>query len=170
MNSLWAEGATLVRGGGLWGDKEQNPYILLEAKGKTHCSTWKIWTIWHRGRRRVLHCVALQVPDSPQEFTVRGSLLIESWLLHHNFFTKKIYRCCDPFKCGHHCQKVSNAGCDQLRPEWGNPYKINDSCFNRLITKQSDHIRISGSWWWTGRLGVLRFMGSQSRKRLSDWT
>ena len=27
-----------------------------------------------------------------------------------------------------------------------------------------------GSWWWTERPGVLRFMGSQSRKRLSDWT
>ena len=29
---------------------------------------------------------------------------------------------------------------------------------------------ISGSWWWTGRPGVLQFMGSQSRTRLSDWT
>ena len=28
----------------------------------------------------------------------------------------------------------------------------------------------SGSWWWTGRSGVLRFMGLQSRTRLSDWT
>ena len=28
----------------------------------------------------------------------------------------------------------------------------------------------SGSWWWTGRPGVLRFMGSQSRTGLSDWT
>ena len=27
----------------------------------------------------------------------------------------------------------------------------------------------SGSWWWTGRPGVLWFTGSQSRKRLSDW-
>ena len=26
------------------------------------------------------------------------------------------------------------------------------------------------SWWWTGRLGVLQFTGSQSRTRLSDWT
>ena len=26
------------------------------------------------------------------------------------------------------------------------------------------------SWWWTGRPGVLRFMGSQSRTWLSDWT
>ena len=25
-------------------------------------------------------------------------------------------------------------------------------------------------WWWTGRPGVLRFMGSQSQTRLSDWT
>ena len=28
----------------------------------------------------------------------------------------------------------------------------------------------SGSWWWTGRPGVLRFIGSQSRTRLSNWT
>ena len=28
----------------------------------------------------------------------------------------------------------------------------------------------SGSWWWTGRPGVLQFMESQSWTRLSDWT
>ena len=28
----------------------------------------------------------------------------------------------------------------------------------------------SRSWWWTGRPGVLQFMGSQSRTWLSDWT
>ena len=28
----------------------------------------------------------------------------------------------------------------------------------------------SGNWWWTGRPGMLWFMGSQSRTRLSDWT
>ena len=28
----------------------------------------------------------------------------------------------------------------------------------------------SGSWWWTGRPGVLQFMGSQSQMQLSDWT
>ena len=28
----------------------------------------------------------------------------------------------------------------------------------------------SRSWWWTGKPGVLRFMGSQSQTRLSDWT
>ena len=28
----------------------------------------------------------------------------------------------------------------------------------------------SGSWWWTGRPGVLRFMVSQSRTPLSDFT
>ena len=27
----------------------------------------------------------------------------------------------------------------------------------------------SGSCWWTGRPGVLRLMGSQSRTRLSNW-
>ena len=28
----------------------------------------------------------------------------------------------------------------------------------------------SGSWWWTGRPGMLQSMGSQSQTRLSDWT
>ena len=28
----------------------------------------------------------------------------------------------------------------------------------------------SGSWWWTGRPGVLQFMGSQSLTGLSNWT
>ena len=28
----------------------------------------------------------------------------------------------------------------------------------------------SGSWCWTSKRGVLQFMGSQSRTRLSDWT
>ena len=28
----------------------------------------------------------------------------------------------------------------------------------------------SGSWWWTGRPGMLQFIGSQNRTRLSDWT
>ena len=28
----------------------------------------------------------------------------------------------------------------------------------------------SGSWCWTGRPGVLRFMGLQSHTRLSDWS
>ena len=27
----------------------------------------------------------------------------------------------------------------------------------------------SGSWWWRGKSGMRRFMGSQSRTRLSDW-
>ena len=28
----------------------------------------------------------------------------------------------------------------------------------------------SGSWWWTGRSGMLWFMGLQSQTQLSDWT
>ena len=28
----------------------------------------------------------------------------------------------------------------------------------------------SGSWWWTGRPGVLRFMELQSQTQLSNWT
>ena len=28
----------------------------------------------------------------------------------------------------------------------------------------------TGSWWWTGKPGVLKSMGSQSQTRLSNWT
>ena len=28
----------------------------------------------------------------------------------------------------------------------------------------------SGNWWWTGRPGLLQFMGSQSQTWLSNWT
>ena len=28
----------------------------------------------------------------------------------------------------------------------------------------------SGSWWWTGRPGVLRFTGSQNQTQLSNWS
>ena len=28
----------------------------------------------------------------------------------------------------------------------------------------------SGSWWWTGKPGVLQSMGSQSQTRMSNWT
>ena len=28
----------------------------------------------------------------------------------------------------------------------------------------------SGSWWWTGKPGLLQSMGSQSQTRLSNWT
>ena len=38
------------------------------------------------------------------------------------------------------------------------------------ITDSMDMSLSIGSWWWTGRPGVLWFMGSQSRTWLSDWT
>ena len=39
------------------------------------------------------------------------------------------------------------------------------------ITTQWTRVWVdSGSWGWTGRPGVLQFMGSQSRTLLSDWT
>ena len=39
------------------------------------------------------------------------------------------------------------------------------------ITDLMDWVWVnSRSWWWTGRPGVLRFIGSQSRTQLSDWT
>ena len=38
------------------------------------------------------------------------------------------------------------------------------------ITDLMDMVWVdSGSWWWTGRPGVLQFMRSQSQTQLSDW-
>ena len=31
-------------------------------------------------------------------------------------------------------------------------------------------VNFSGSWWWTGKPGMLQSMGSQSRTWLGDWT
>ena len=42
--------------------------------------------------------------------------------------------------------------------------------FNWWFTVYVLQLDGSGSWWWTGRPGVLRFKGSQSRTPLSDWT
>ena len=39
--------------------------------------------------------------------------------------------------------------------------------FAVLLTWLSLSFLYSGSWWWTGRLGVLRFMGSQRVRH--DW-
>ena len=39
------------------------------------------------------------------------------------------------------------------------------------ITYSMDMSQVdSGLWWWTGRLGVLQSMTSQSQTRLSNWT
>ena len=70
--------------------------------------------------------------------------------------------------------------CEELR-HWKRPW-----CWERLKAGEGDDRRWdgwmasptqwtwvwvnSGSWWWTGRPGVLQFMGSQSQTRLSDWT
>ena len=34
----------------------------------------------------------------------------------------------------------------------------------------TEYPKNSGSWWWTGRPGMLQFMGSQSQTQLSNWT
>ena len=39
-----------------------------------------------------------------------------------------------------------------------------------IINSMDMSLNKPGSWWWTGRPGMLRFMGSQSRTQLSDWT
>ena len=43
--------------------------------------------------------------------------------------------------------------------------------FNHILLTRWTWVWVnSGSWWWTGRPGVLQFMGLQSQTQLSDWT
>ena len=44
------------------------------------------------------------------------------------------------------------------------------TCYQQKLTPWTWVWVDSRSCWWTGRPGVLRFMGSDSRTRLSDWT
>ena len=64
--------------------------------------------------------------------------------------------------------KDSDAGRD-----WGQEEKGNDRGWDGWMASATQRTWVwvnSGSWWWTGRPGVLQFMGSQSRTRLIDWT
>ena len=68
------------------------------------------------------------------------------------------------------------AWCEELT-HWKRPW-----CWERLKAREGDetvgwHHRLwtwvwvnSGSWWWTGRPGVLQSMGWQSQTQLSNWT
>ena len=97
----------------------------------------------------------------------------ESWWLYMSgagVFQEKILR-------------FGSSGCEVLiRDHWKRPW-----CWERLkeggkgddrgwdvwmasLTRWTWVWASSGSWWWTGRPGVLQSMGSQSRTRLSDWT
>ena len=64
--------------------------------------------------------------------------------------------------------KDSDAGRD-----WGQEEKGDDRGWDGWMSSPTRWTWVwvnSGSWWWTGRPGVLQFMGSQSWTRLSDWT
>ena len=54
--------------------------------------------------------------------------------------------------------KVGGEGDDKMR------------CLDGTLTLWTWVWVSSGSWWWTGKPGVLQSMGSPSRTRLSDWT
>ena len=63
--------------------------------------------------------------------------------------------------------KDPNAGKD-----WGQEEKGDDRGWDGWMASLTQWKWVcmgSGSWWWTGRPGVLRFMGSQSRTWLSNW-
>ena len=63
--------------------------------------------------------------------------------------------------------KDSDAGRDWGQEEKGTTEDEMAGWHHWLDGRESEWTR---SWWWTGRPGVLQFMGSQSRTRLSDWT
>ena len=57
--------------------------------------------------------------------------------------------------------------------KWSSPriHITLNNCISLLSLTRWTRVWVNpGSWWWTGRPGVLQFMGSQSRTRLSDWT
>ena len=64
--------------------------------------------------------------------------------------------------------KDSDAGRDWGQEEKGTTEDEMAGWHHWLDGRESEWI--PGVGWWTGRPGVLWFMGSQSRTRLSDWT
>ena len=57
--------------------------------------------------------------------------------------------------------------------DWGQKEKGDDRGWDGWMASPTQWTWVwmdSGSWWWTGRPGMLRFMGSQSQKWLSNWT
>ena len=80
----------------------------------------------------------------------------------------------------HHTQRMLLASCWWSQGYHLISYDTKNSLHNKELSSpkwldgitDSMHVSLSelGSGWWTGRPGVLRFMGSQSRTWLSDWT
>ena len=64
--------------------------------------------------------------------------------------------------------KDSDAGRDWGQEEKGTP-EDEMAGWHHWLDGRESWVK-SGSWWWTGRPGMLQFMGSQSWTRLSDWT
>ena len=64
--------------------------------------------------------------------------------------------------------KDSNSGRD-----WGPGGEGDDRGWDGLMASLTRWMWVwvnSGCWWWTGKPGMLWFLGSQSRTRLSGWT
>ena len=69
-----------------------------------------------------------------------------------NWLTRKNPECCERLKVGGEGDDRGWDGCMASLTQWIWVW-VN-----------------SGIWWWTGRPGVLRSMGSQSRAQLGNWT
>ena len=63
--------------------------------------------------------------------------------------------------------KDSDAGKYLMKEEKGTPEDKMVGWHHQLDGHEFEQ---TGSWWWTGKPGVLQSMGSQSRTWLSDWT
>ena len=73
---------------------------------------------------------------------------------------------------GHLMWRVDSLEKTDAGRDWGQEEKgmTEDEMAGWSLTRWSFVWVNSGSWWWTGRPGVLRFMGLQSLTRLSEWT
>ena len=59
---------------------------------------------------------------------------------------------------------------DKVDPQAWNFHSRQLVCWGRMRFYIPRLYVFPGSWWWTGRPGVLQSMGSQSQTRLRDWT
>ena len=120
---------------------------------------WCFWTVVLKTLESPLDCKEIQQVhsegDQPCDFFGRNDAKAESpvlwpphvksWLIGKDF----------------------DAGRDWGQEEKGRPrMRWLDGITDSMDVSLSE----SGSWWWTGRPGVLRFMALQSRTRLSNWT
>ena len=115
---------------------------------KAECQRIDAWTA-RRSNQSVLKEI------SP-EYSLEG-LMLELKLQYFATWCKELTHLKRPW-----CWERLKAGGERDNRGW-------DGCMASLTQWTRVWVN-SRSWWWTGRPGMLQFMGSQSQTQLSDWT